>query len=305
MIKSTISVFHFAHKRPCPLAKIWEGFCRKVLDAEGSTRPAAMIRIGLVFLIWGRWAGELLPFRPLSLYQTDMTLIGISFYLSTFLMLLGIGSRLTTFWTGATLLTLYYYAGIMRGVEPYTHHHTYLLGFATFLLAFTPCGGSYSWDRYLAVQKAWRENRPMPPEEGPLWAMRLLALQVSVIYLASAYNKFHPGFASGERLEAIFMYWYAGSDFPAIPGFHTAMMVLAMATVLLELGLAIGLWFSQTRPAAVVMGIGFHLLLYYTLPVATFSLTMILLYLCFFPPERIHRLMDLLQGIVTEKREKI
>ena len=104
------------------------------------------------------------------------------------------------------------------GREPWTHHHTYLLAVAALLIALTPCGRSYSVDRYLAVMRAGHAGLPPPAERGNLWGLRLIVVQLSVLYFFSAFDKTSYAFLSGARLEQIFLWYYAGSDYPGMPG---------------------------------------------------------------------------------------
>src|SRR4029434_3147185 len=208
---------------------------------QGSTRPAALIRIGLVMLLWARWASELLLYKEMSVEGIALSL---NFFISTTLMFFGILSRFATAWTAGVLLVMYYYFGFYLGREPWTHHHTYLLTIATCLCVLTPCGRSYSFDRWRAVRKAEREGREVPPERGNLWGMRLIALQLSLIYLWTAYDKTNGPFLRGERLEHIFMGYYPGSDYPRWFGFHFLMILSAWSTMLLEYMLGLGLLFE-------------------------------------------------------------
>lgn len=260
-----------------------------LLLAEGSTRTAALLRIGLVALLWSKWAGDFLLFlnRP-----ADQVAIGVSFYLSTGLLFFGIFTRFAAAWAGVTMLGVYYWIGIHDKVEPYTHHHTGLLCVATALLAFTPCGGSYSVDRWWAVRSARRRGEPPPPEIGPLWGLRLLALQVSVLYASTTYDKLSVPFLSGVRLQHHAMSLYLGSDYPTWPAFPYVTQALAIGTVVIEGSLAVGLWIPRARPVLIPVGILFHAILYVTLPVSTFSLTMWLLYLAFLDPDAVHRFFD-------------
>lgn len=261
---------------------------------EGSTRPAALMRIGLVWIAWARYAEDLSFWRQV---EWDFFVVGASFFVSTTLMLLGVWSRFATAWAGATmLLGTYAYLGFQRGVEPWTHHHTYLLSVATCLLALTPCGRSYSWDRWRAVMRSEREGVSVPPERGALWAQRLIALQVAAVYFWGAYNKTTTGFLSGAALEFVAMSLYLGSDYPQSPLFHSAMVFLAWAIVLLEYALAFGLFVRPLRRWLIPAGLLFHAVIYVTLPVATFSATMWLLYLAFLDPERVHAFTDRLTG---------
>lgn len=58
--------------------------------------------------------------------------------------------------------------------------------------------------------------------------------------------------------------------------------------VLQDDGLAVGLWFERTHRALMPLGIALHAVLFWSLPVSTFSATMLLLYLAFVDPDRVH-----------------
>ena len=263
------------------------------IDAQGSTRSAALIRVGLAVIAWSRWANELVLFRnPGPKYL----LIALSFYVSTALMFVGYRSRFSTAWAAATMLSMYYIGGIYYGREPWTHHHTYLLGIATLFCALTPCGRSYSLDRWLSIRKAEQEGTPMPREYGPLWGIRLISIQVALVYFWSAYNKLNWGFLSGERMQQLLMYHYFGSDYPDWPLFGAMCLVSAWMTVLLEFALCGGLFFARTRMYLLIPGLLFHGLIYMLFSVYTFTATMWLLYLAFLDADAVHDRIDHLQA---------
>lgn len=136
---------------------------REFLGREGSTRSAALIRIGLALLLWTRFAADLAPWAAPT---PGRILLGASFYLASTLMLVGAWSRWTTAWTGATLLVMVYGVG-PRGMEPWIHHHTTLLAHATTLLAFTACGRSLSLDRWWGLRRALGRGGPCAPKHAP------------------------------------------------------------------------------------------------------------------------------------------
>jgi hypothetical protein len=252
------------------------------------------MRIGLVLIAWARYAEDLSFWKRL---EWDFLAVGASFFVATTLMLLGVWSRVSTASAGATmLLGTYAYLGFQRGVEPWTHHHVYLLSVATCLLALTPCGASYSWDRWRAIARAERDGIVAPPERGALWAQRLIALQIAAVYFWAAYNKTASGFLSGAALELVAMSLYLGSDYPQSPLFHASMVSLSWMTVVLEYSLAFGLFVPRLRKWLIPAGVVFHAIIYVTLPVATFSATMWLLYLAFLDPDRVHAFLDRLGG---------
>lgn len=262
------------------------------VGTEGSSRSSALIRIGLAILFWSRWAGELLLYRdqsPVGLF------LAVNFFLATVLLFIGYHSRIAAAWAGAVGLVMYHYFGFQLGREPWTHHHAYLLAVAALLIALTPCGRSYSLDRYLTVMRAERAGLPPPAERGNLWGLRLIVVQLSVLYFFAAFDKTSYAFLSGARLEAIFLWYYAGSDYPV--GLAWPATIMSPAVVALEYCLAFGLPFHRSRCYLVLPGLAFHAIIYLTLPVYTFSATMVLLYLAYFDADAVDKVIARLQGI--------
>lgn len=275
-----------------PLLAIAARFVGWAVNTQGSSRSSALLRIGLAMLFWSRWAGELL-------FYVDQSPVGLflaaSFFVATALLFVGYHSRAAAVWTGSIGMAMYYYFGFQLGREPWTHHHTYLLAIAALLIALTPCGASYSLDRYLAVMRAERAGLPPPAERGNLLGLRLIVVQLSVLYFFAAFDKTNHAFLSGARLEAIFLWYYAGSDYPA--GLAWPATIISFGVVALEYSLAFGLPFRATRRYLVLPGLAFHAIIYVTLPVYTFSATMALLYLAYFDADAVDRVIARLQGI--------
>lgn len=266
------------------------------IGTEASSRTSALIRIGLVVVMWARFSEELLLFKRLG---WDGLAFSASYFIWSTMMLFGIASRLATPVTAVHLLLIYFYGGHLQGNEPWTHHHVYLLSWSTLLLSLTPCGRSYSVDRWLAVRRAERAGVPPPPERGNVWGLRLIAIQLCLLYLWTAYDKTTYAFLSGQRLEAIFMYFYSGSVYPAWPGFGELMIVLSWIVVVGEYALGAGLLFPRTRRWLVLPGLALHAAFYVLLPVSTYSMTVWVLYLAFFDPDRVHGVIEQLSGHAT------
>ncbi len=261
--------------------------------SEGSSRSSALIRIGIALLFWARWGGELLFYMngsPAGL------LLSVNFFAATSLLFVGYQSRAAAVWAGIVGMSMFYYFGHELGREPWTHHHTYLLAASALLLALTPCGRSFSLDRYLAATRAERAGAPLPAERGNLWGLRLIVIQLSTLYFFSALDKTDYAFLSGARLEHIFLWYYSGSDYPAVAGFQAMAAVTAIGVVLLEYALAFGLPFARTRRYLVLPGLAFHAVIYVTLPVYTFSATMMLLYLAYFDANAVDRVIRRMLG---------
>jgi hypothetical protein len=279
------------------MSTVWAWFADR-LSREGSTRGVSLIRLGLPPLLWDRYANELLPFRTLG---GDHVWTGVSFFLSTTLLFFGVQSRLSAAWTGATLLYMFFGIGVAGGHEPWTHHHTFLLTVAPALLALTPCGGSWSFDRWRTVRAAERAGRAPAPEHGPLWAVPLLALQLSAIWAWGAWDKCNAGFLSGERMQHHLLALYFGSDAPSGAWWPWAAQLLAVSTVVLEFAFAFGMFWRRAQPWLVPMAMVFHGLLFVLLPVGPFSLTMWLLMLAYLEPAEVHRFFDRMHAPVGER----
>lgn len=260
----------------------------------GSTRACSLLRMALVSMVWARFARELLYYRDLELAKVTLVTV---FFLSSTSAFIGFKSRWSTGILGITLLIYYYYWGVALGDRAIVHHHVYLLAVSTFLLSLTPCGRSFSLDRWLALRKAEATNSEPPTETGDLWATRLICFQLSMVYFWGAFDKSEYLFLSGFRFEQMTMARYVGSDYPPFPWFSAMMFLSAVGTVALEYSLAIGLWFSKTRSYLIVCGIVFHFLIYVMFPVKTFSLTSIAIYLVFLHPDTVHRAVDRMVGV--------
>lgn len=122
-----------------------------------------------------------------------------------------------------------------------------------------------------------------------MWPIRLIQFQLSVVYGVNAIAKTTPGYLSGEVLMGM-------SN--ALPNFLVDLssgyaqlwflrMPVSMAAVLsaaTEYTLALGFWFRRTRPAAAVLGVGFHLMLKQIVRIHMLDWTSMFLYLAFFLP---------------------
>lgn len=256
----------------------------KRMEVEGSTRAIGLMRIGLALLLWACWAQELMPYRW---EQPRYWVAGAAFYLGTTGMLLGLWTRFSVAFTAVTVGTLVFGFGYFDGQHRWIHHHTHLLAHATILLALTPCGRSFSVDRWLARRRGW-----VAPEVGPLWAVPLLALQTSVVYFFSAIDKTTLRFLSGDHLRGIFAVYYTGSEPVELPGYAFVLALASIAVVVLEYVLPIALFVGRWQRWCIPIGLVLHALFYVFLPVGTFSLTMVVLYLAYLDPAVVHEAID-------------
>jgi hypothetical protein len=158
------------------------------------------------------------------------------------------------------------------------HHNRYALILFSGLCALTPC------DRALVV------GRPAAP--GPLWAQRLMQLQLSIIYLASGGTKlcdadWRSGLVLADRFHR-YAYQALARGVPAelvricsLPSVAEGLSKLAIAT---ELGLAVALWAPPVRRLALWWGVLFHLTIEVTSSVQIFTWLTLLVYALFAHP---------------------
>jgi hypothetical protein len=267
------------------------------LAEEGSSRPMGLLRILIGLILLSRYAEW---FAVFSWTQPLDAALAVGLYGGALALVFGVLSEPMALATGA----LQCWMILFSGEERLVHHHTWLLAMATLLLGFTPCGRSFSADRWWEIRDAERAGRTPPPERGPQWGVRLIAIQVAMLYFFATIDKLNPGFLTGERLEMVFAQVYTWSDPILHPGWLWTMRLMAWGTVVIETFLTFGFFFPRTRPWAIGLGVVLHGLFYTLLPVSTFSVTTVSLYLAFIDPDAFHRAVDRLLGAPWYSEQK-
>ncbi len=263
-------------------------FLRWGVATEGSTRACGLMRMALALCLWMRFSDWLLLFDGVA---EGRALFCVLFYVATTMMFFGVQARIGTALSAFCALMLYGYYGHHQDYDKWTHHHVYILTVGTLLISLTPCDRSFSFDRWWRVKKARERGEAPPPERGNLFGQRLIVLQLSSLYLWTAFNKTDLGFLSGDRLEHILL-WFYPVNYPEGVWLHPIMLLVAVGTVLLEYALALGMPFKRFRKYLVIPGMLLHGLFYVLLPVSTFTLTMWTLYLAYFDPDDLHAFVD-------------
>ncbi len=158
-----------------------------------------------------------------------------------------------------------------------------LLRVIAFYMMLAPAGAAVSVDR-------WRRERDRLwefPDRAP-WALRLMQIQLSVIYLAGVWEKVQG--ATWNNGTAV-SYALRVSDLGAlpVPGFlsQTPVVVnlLTFGTLAAELGLGILVWNRRLRRWVLLGGVAFHVAIVWAIRVGFFSAGMLVLYLAFVDPE--------------------
>lgn len=275
---------------PGPLKSLYD-WC---FNYYGSSRSSALIRICFALIILYRYdLGAEVSIRHYG------PLWYIPFYLGMFGMLFGVFTQLATLVVGVVTLALYYYFWVILHQHLWMHHHTYILSFATILLSLAPCGKSFSIERWFKVRQARAAGLPEPQERGNLYALRLLAIQMAVLYFFAFWDKMFImnsneifwDFLNGNRLEQIILHHYFGSGFVLQPWMGMVASALAVTVCVLELVLPL-LLIERFQKWLVIPGMGLHIAFYVLLPLQTYSLTCIVLYLSFFNADKVHALID-------------
>ena len=139
----------------------------------------------------------------------SFVLLGVAFFGLTSMMLVGFKAQASCAGVALTLMTMHFYMGKVHGYPGWSSHHIYILVVSVSLLALSPCGRSFSWDRYRALAQA-QNPHDIPPEHGDLWPQRLIALQLAALYFWAAVDKTNWLFLSGQRLEEAFIWSFTG-----------------------------------------------------------------------------------------------
>jgi hypothetical protein len=168
------------------------------------------------------------------------------------------------------------------------HNNRYALLLLGWLLAFTPCDRAFRLTR-----------RPMHLPEAarsaPTFARRLFQVQVSLIYLGSAFGKLlDSDWRGGQVLLLRFLKTAeicAQNGYP-LPRWLEPLLASALlaslaakAAICTELFIALGAWFPRTRRLALWVGVSFHFWIEVSARVELFSWLMWASYLAFVTPE--------------------
>jgi hypothetical protein len=155
------------------------------------------------------------------------------------------------------------------------------------VLALSPCGAALSLDQARSAGTFWSA------QQRPRWPVRLLQLQMSLIYLASALSKIN-GSAWPQGTAVSYALRLPDLVLLSPPHWVTDSALLMNAatwgTLAVELSLAFLVWNHRLRPWVLAAGVVMHTVIMITIAVGFFTLAMFVLYLAFIPPETVQRL---------------
>jgi len=126
-------------------------------------------------------------------------------------------------------------------------------------------------------------------DSGPIWPIRLIQIQISVLYGINAIAKTTPEYLSGKVLEGMSVIspnflvnlsdGYLHVGFLAIPVF-----IVASSSTLIEYILSIGFWFRRTRIPTAILGVTLHVVLMKIVKIGLLDWAAMFLYLAFLLP---------------------
>ena len=169
-----------------------------------------------------------------------------------------------------------------------------LLRELAFFVMLMPAGETWSLDARRRARRGLAERRRAP------WALRLVQLQVSALYLFSVWAKvrgvdWNDGTAVGIALQLEDL-----QRFTLPAALSTSLLVSAVLTyssLAVEASLAFGLWLPRLRYWVMAAGVGLHLGIEASLLIGFFSLAVISSYLAFVPPEHLRALVAKVQAL--------
>lgn len=154
-----------------------------------------------------------------------------------------------------------------------------VLIFATLAFALTRCD---------AVRFPWQGSRESC-DAGPAWPVRLIQLDLSVLYGINAIAKSSWLYLSGDALVDMSLTrsnflvdmstGYLTLAFVTVP-----VMMAAIGSTLAEYTLALGFCFRRLRIGVAVFGVSFHLVLYFIVDIFMLHFASVFLYLAFLLP---------------------
>jgi hypothetical protein len=165
------------------------------------------------------------------------------------------------------------------------------------VLALSPCGAALSLDQARSAGTFWSA------QERPQWPVRLMQLQMSLIYLASALSKINGG-AWPQGTAVSYALRLRDLALVSPPQWVTDSALLMNAatwgTLAVELSLAFLVWNHRLRPWVLAAGVVMHTIIMITIAVGFFTVAMFVLYLAFVPPETVQSLPHNAKRVATK-----
>lgn len=158
-----------------------------------------------------------------------------------------------------------------------------------FFMFFAPAGDMYSFDRWIKVKLGWAPSQE-PALRRP-WALRLMQIQFSFIYIATVLFKMKGTYwADGTaiyiatRLDEFFR-----MELPILNSMFI-IKLMTWGTLIVEMALGTLIWIRELRYWVLLAGVGLHLGIELTMSIPLFEWIMMVTMLCMVDPEDLRRL---------------
>jgi hypothetical protein len=164
-----------------------------------------------------------------------------------------------------------------------------LLRVIALYLALAPAGASLSLDRARHARDRFWEF----PARAP-WALRLMQVQLSVLYIATAWTKMR-GTTWNDGTAVSYALRVGDLERFPVPHFVTDSVLIAnfmtYGTLAIEVALGVLVWNRRARPWVLGLGVALHLGIDYSMRVGFFTAAILVLYIAFVPPETASRIV--------------
>jgi hypothetical protein len=233
--------------------------------------------------------GEVAPVHPLSAYQWSIfeAWPGDTALWTGWVLLLSSAIALTVGWhsrVAAMVLFVLLYSFNRRGALIFNAGDA-LLTIIALILALSCCGASLSLDQRRRAGSFWSA------QTLARWPIRLMGLQLSLVYLVSVQAKLSGKFWADGSAASYTWRTDGRWAFVSVPEWLAANAVLVnvatWATMAIELAIAVLVWNRRCRWWVLVAGAMMHVAMMVSMHVAFFSLAMFVLYLAFVPWEAV------------------
>jgi uncharacterized membrane protein YphA (DoxX/SURF4 family) len=294
--------------------------------APESTSTLAVVRIAFALVVLG-WTAALghdlvafhsrsgvLPEQPdldqvvgpgawglLGTFESDGALLAtyLALFVAALMLLVGLKTRLAAVVVFIGLMAL-----TRRNVWVLDSGDPLIRSIAFFLM-LAPSGAALSLDRRFAARRGRAEPGPFPLRAP--WALRLMQIQLSVLYLSAVWFKvggetWRDGTAVSYALRIENLQRFPLPD--ALTTSELASNVLTFGTLAVELALGLLVWNRRLRPWVLLAGVGLHLGIDYAIRVGFFSYAILVLYLAFVPPETMDRWLLALRSRLDRLRRR-
>ena len=161
------------------------------------------------------------------------------------------------------------------------------------LVALSPCGAALSLDERRRTGSFWSA------QTRPNWPIRLIQVQLSIVYIAAAQVKLSGamwlhGTAVSYVLRLEDMQRVAAPESFATNAL--AMNVLTWGAIAVELAVGILVWFPRLRPWVLAAGVTMHVLIDVYIQIGIFSYAMFVMYLAWLSPASVKLFIDKLNS---------